>query len=139
MMSDPQLVQILGAMLPYPVYPFGRFVPKISRIEISAQKKYKDNVPAVRRFQVVDFDRFFLPSLIDVGEVASGFRFEEYWQMRQFRFLGLDYGVDGNLDGLGFGLGGLHEDIKPEGKRARLHLIEWSGGRMRFQLVTALG
>ena len=138
-MSDPELVQILGAMLPDPVYPFGGFVPKIGRIEISAQKKHEDNVLAVGRFQVVDFDRFFLPSLIDVGEVTSGFRFDEYWQMGQFRFLGLDYRVDGNLDGLGFGLGGLHKDIEPEGKRARLHLIEWSGGRMRLQLVAALG
>ena len=39
-------------MLPYPVYALGCFVAKICRIEVPAQKKHKDNILAVRRFEV---------------------------------------------------------------------------------------
>ena len=44
MISNPELIQVLGAVLPYPVYPFCCFVPKIGRIEVPAEKKHKDNV-----------------------------------------------------------------------------------------------
>ena len=101
-MSESELVEILDTMLPYPVYPLRCFVPKIGRVEISAEEKYKHNVIAVRGFEVVDFDGFFFAALVDVGEVASGFCFDEYRQMRQLGILGLDHRVDRNLHGLGF-------------------------------------
>jgi len=45
MLSDPELVQVLGAMLPDPVYALCRFVPKISSVKIPAQEKHKQSLP----------------------------------------------------------------------------------------------
>jgi hypothetical protein len=69
-------------MLPNPVYAFGCFVTEIGGVKISAQKKHEDDIVSVGRLEVVDLDGFFLAAFVDVGEVASRFRFDEYRQMR---------------------------------------------------------
>lgn len=125
-------------MLPNPVYPLGRFIPKICRIKVSAQEKYENNAFSVCRSEVIYFDRFFLPALVHVGEIAGRLGFNEDRQMRQSRLSRLDYGIDGNLDRLGLGLRRLHKNIKPKTEGACLHPIERSRGGMRLQFVAAL-
>ena len=98
-------------MFPYPVYAFSRLVAEIGRIEIPAQEKHKDNVLAVGGFEVGDLDGLFLAALVDVGEIAGGFCFDEYRQVGQFGLLRLNHCVDGDLHGFRFCLGRLYENI----------------------------
>src|SRR5205807_1458979 len=108
---------------------------KICRIEIAAEKEGKNNLIAIRGFQLVDFGGLLFPALVDVGKITGRLRFDEKGQVWQVHPYGLDYCVNGNLDGLSFRPGGFHQDIETEGEGAGLHLCERSRGGRRLQLI----
>src|SRR6185437_16328295 len=122
--SNSELVEVFGAVFPDPVYALRGFVPKIRSVEISAEKKHKENVLAVGGLQLVDFGGLFLTPFIHVREVACGFSFDEYRQLRQFRILPLNDRVDRDFYRLRLGRRRFHQHIHPEGKCARFHHIE---------------
>src|SRR6267154_671866 len=136
--SNPQLVEVFGSVLPNPVYTFGGFVPEIGRVEIPAEKQHKNHLVSEGCLQLVDLRRLFLAALIDVGEVAGGFSFNQNRQLRRLGALGLDHGVDGDLNGLGVRAGRFYENIQAEAEGAWLHLREWNCRRMRLLAVAAL-
>jgi len=91
------------------------------------------------RSELVDLCGFLLTPLVDVREVACGFRLDQNRQVWQFCTLRLDYDIDGDPHGPGVGPRRRNEDIQTKSKGAWCHLCHWSARRMFHLAIPASG